>query len=396
MFFLKHKYKSGTKLTQHNGIFRSQLSLFEGVALIVSGTVGAGVLGIPYAIAQSGIRTGIIYIIVIGLLMMGLNLMVGEVVIRTKGTYQLVGLAKKYLGRGGQFLMTMVLYSLLFGVLTIYIIGEGETLAALFGGSSFEWSIGFFIIGALLVSFGLKTVKTIELFLTAGILAVLVSIAAFSVGHVDVSYWGHFDAAHALLPYGVVLFALYGATAIPEVHATLLHKDKLFKKSIVIAGSSIITLYIIFSLVVVGVTGLETTEIATIGLGNVLGQNMFIFGNVFAFFAMATSFLLVGVALRDSLTWDYKIRPALSTIITLTIPFLLFLVGIRGFIAAIDIVGGVFVSIEVLLVLLIYWRAKQLGDLDPGKYKLHHASLLGVVLAVVFALGAVYSVWNLF
>ncbi len=396
MFFRTYKDKSNRDLAPHHGIFRPRMSLFEGVALIISGTVGAGVLGIPYAIAQSGLRVGMAYILVLGVLMMGLNLMVGEVAVRTRGTFQLVGLARKYLGRVGEILMTIVFYSLLFGVLVIYVIGEGETLAALFGGSSFEWSLIFLTIGSLLVAFGLKTVKSIELFLTAGVLAVLVLIAALSAGHVNTSYWAHLDLVHVLLPYGVILFAFHGTTAIPEVHSTLVKREGLFKKAIIISGITVISIYLLFALVVVGVTGLETTEIATIGLGNELGRTMFIFGNVFAFFAMATSFLLTGVALKDSLTWDYKLSPVLSTLITIVIPFLIFMLGIRSFIAAIDIVGGVFVSIEVLLVLLIYWKAKQHGDIEPGKYKLHHTALLGAVLAFVFAIGAVYSVWNLF
>jgi len=180
MFFRTYKAKPHRDLAPHHGIFRPRLTLFESVALIISGTVGAGVLSIPYAVAQSGFRIGLAYIVVLGMLMMGLNLMVGEIAIRTKGTFQLVGLAKKYLGPVGGILMTLVFYSLLFGVLVIYIIGEGETLAALFGGSSFEWSLIFFTFSALLVAFGLKTVKTIELFLTAGILSILVLMSWLS------------------------------------------------------------------------------------------------------------------------------------------------------------------------------------------------------------------------
>ena len=111
---------------------------------------------------------------------------------------------------------------------------------------------------------------------------------------------------------------------------------------------------------------------------------------------MATSFLLTGVALKDSLAWDYKVHRGLASAVVLGIPLLLFLFGMRGFIAAIDIVGGVFVSTEVLLLLLIYWKATQCGDIAPKKYKLHHVALLGAVLVLVFTFGAVYSMWNLF
>ena len=55
-----------------------------------------------------------------------------------------------------------------------------------------------------------------------------------------------------------------------------------------------------------GVTA--ATEIATIGLGKVLGTYFNIFGNLFAIFAMATGFLALGVALKEMYEYDYNIN----------------------------------------------------------------------------------------
>ena len=77
-------------------------------------------------------------------------------------------------------------------------------------------------------------------------------------------------------------------------------------------------------------------------------------------------------------------------------PFVIFLLGVRHFIAAIDVIGGVFVSLEMLLLLLIYWRAKQLGHWQPGKYRLHHTALIGATLLLALLIGVVYSVGKLF
>ena len=75
---------------------------------------------------------------------------------------------------------------------------------------------------------------------------------------------------------------------------------------------------------------------------------------------------------------------------------MIFLLGVRHFIVAIDIVGGVFISLEMLLMLLIYWRAKQRKDWEPGKYRLHHTTFLAIVLLLALSIGAVYSVIKLF
>ncbi len=131
-------------IAEHKGIFRKQISLFEAVALILSGTIGAGILGIPYAVAKSGLLIGVIYIIGLGLLMIGLNTLLGFVAINTNHQYQLPGLAKEYLGKYAGYIISAVSYMMFFGVLVVFIIGEGSSLSALFGGSEYYWSIIFF------------------------------------------------------------------------------------------------------------------------------------------------------------------------------------------------------------------------------------------------------------
>lgn len=383
-------------LVKHNGIFRRRLTLFEAVALIVSATIGAGVLGIPYAVAKVGIWPGLAYVIILGALMIGLNLMIGEVMVRTRENLQIVGLAGKYLGKWGQVLLSLFVYVMLFGTLVIYTIGSGEALSALFGGSAFNWSLIFITVGAFFIFVGMKSIKVIEFLLSLGVLFVIVLIILISAPHINYDYFAHFDLAQLLFPYGVILFAFHATTSIPEAHSLLIKKDTDFKKAILIAGIISVVAYALFAVFVVAVTGPETTEIATIGLGNKVGKSIFLFGNIFAILAMGTSFLINAISLKDSLHWDYKIPHWLAFSMVIGLPVLVFVLGIRNFIAAIDIVGGVFVSLEMLIILLIYWRAKQLGDLSPGKYKLHHTALLGVVLFLALAAGAVYSVMKLF
>ena len=65
--------------------------------------------------------------------------------------------------------------------------------------------------------------------------------------------------------------------------------------------------YLLFALVVVGATGINTTQIATIGLGLLIGKHMILFGNLFAIFAMGTSFLTLGLALKEMYAYDYNL-----------------------------------------------------------------------------------------
>jgi len=57
-------------------------SVLEASATLIGTTIGAGILGIPYVIAQSGFLIGLFYILFLGLVMLTLNLYIGEVVLQ--------------------------------------------------------------------------------------------------------------------------------------------------------------------------------------------------------------------------------------------------------------------------------------------------------------------------
>ncbi len=167
------------------------------------------------------------------------------------------------------------------------------------------------------------------------------------------------DLTQIFFPYGVLLFAFHSSRSIPEAHSLLKDSASSLKSAIWWASIFVTFIYPIFAIVVVGVTGAGTTEIATIGLGKVLGDGVFMLGNIFAALAMGTSFLMSGVSLRDSLAWDFKIHSAFAALLVCGIPFVLFLLGMRGFIEAIELLGGVFITTEIVLMAAIGLRARK-------------------------------------
>lgn len=378
------------------GLLKRNVSLFEAVALISSGTIGAGVLGIPYAVAQVGVPLGLTYIFLVGLLITGLHLLVGSIVVRTDEKLQLVGIAKKYLGKKWGWAMAVLMYVMLLGTLVVYIIGEGETLVSLFGGSAFWWSFGFFIVAGGLIYIGLDTVKKVELVLTGAILSIIILISGLSTPHIQSVNMQYLDLAQLFFPYGVILFAFHGVTFVPEAGRLLQGEQAKFKKAIIISGLLTTVMYSLFGLAVVGVTGTETTEVATIGLGQEIGNYMLILGNIFAALAMATSFVVVGLTVKDSIRLDYDYPSWVATLVACGVPSIIFLLGMRDFIATIDLVGGVIISLEMIALVYIYWKSVQQAEYCPVKYRLHHTLLIVIMALIAFTIGAIYSIFRLF
>ena len=136
--------------------------LFEAVATLVGCTIGAGVLSVPYVIAQAGFLTGLLNIAVIGAAFLIINLCLGEITLRTNGRHQLVAYAEKYAGKLGKYSMFISTIIGIYGAIIAYIIGGGIALSAVFGSDELFSSIVFFCIIAYLIYLGLNVIEESE------------------------------------------------------------------------------------------------------------------------------------------------------------------------------------------------------------------------------------------
>ncbi len=371
-----------------------QKNLLIAIATLVGTIIGAGILGIPYVIAQAGFWTGILDIVVLGGIVLLLYLYLGEVVLRTKGLHQLPGYAEKYLGKIGKRLMVFAMLFGNYGALIAYIIGVGAALTAIFGGSSLMYSLIFFAVMALIIYIGLKAVGESELAMLPFIIGVILFITIASISKIDVINFTSFNLSKVLIPYGVILFAFLGASAVPVMREQLIRNEKQLKKAILIGGLIPIVAYLIFAVAIVGVTGMTTTEVATIGLGTVIGKYMVIVGNLLAIITMSTSFLALGLALKEVYNYDYKLNKKLSWLLTVTPPLVIAVLGLTTFIKIIGLSGVIAGGVEGTLITLMALKAKKKGNRKP-EYKIPINFLIAFILIAVFVFGAGYYLLRL-
>ena len=181
---------------------------------------------------------------------------------------------------------------------------------------------------------------------------------------------------------------------ITEMKECLIRDKDSMKKAIIYGSLIPIFCYVLFAFVVVGINGLGTTEVATIGLGNVLGSGALILGNLFASLAMLTSFLTLGLAMKEIYMFDYKINKFWSWCLTVFVPLIIFLSGASSFIKVIGITGALAGGIDGALIVLMFWKAKLKGGRIP-EYDLGKQKILGTILIGVFILGVIYQLFNL-
>ncbi len=377
--------------------------LLIAIATLMGTIVGAGILAIPYVVSQSGFLIGFIIMVLLGLGILFLNLLVGEIVLRTKEQHQLTGYAEKYLGKWGKRLMTFSLLFSLYGALTAYLIGEGETLKAIFHfGNPLWYSLIFFVLTFLIIYKGIKAAGKVELILIICLLLVITLIGIFSYKDINGNYLTTINLAKFFVPYGVIFFAFIGYPAIPEMQEELEQNKSKMKKAIIIGSLIPIVLYLCFTFFVVGIIGLENFEllgpnqrIATIALSMYSSPILGTFANLIAVLAMFTSFLTIGIALTEVYEYDYFFSRRKALLLAFSIPLLVTIFKLSTFVTVIAITGAVAGGLEGILIILMYWKAKFLGERKP-EYSLKPRKILKVlsaILVLMFTLGIIYQIY---
>lgn len=390
-------YQKRGRPKEYKGFFAKH-KLAMATTTLIGTIVGAGILGIPYVIAKAGFLYGFFLIIFLGLAYLLQHLFLGEVVLRTKQQHQIPGYAEKYLGKWGKRIITLSMFLGLYGALTAYLIGEGATLHSIFKiGTPLIYSLIFFVVVFLIVFKGIKAAGKTELIMICLLFAIVLILGIVCFRQINVENFSGFNPANFFLPYGVILFAFIGLPAIPELQEVLVEEKKKMKRAIIIGSVIPIVLYVLFSFIIVGVVSLENFEllgpnerIATIALSIYAHPFLGTLANILAVLAMFTSFLTLGIALKEIFEYDFKLSPWTSLFLTFSFPLVITLFKLTTFITVLGVTGAVAGGIDGILIVLMYWKAKLLGDRRP-EYSLPKYKFVGIVLMVMFLLGIIYT-----
>lgn len=374
-------------MTVHNRKF------IYSVAVLIGSMVGVGIFGLPYAFAKVGFLAGIFFLILIALSTVLVNLMYGEVILRTHAKHQLLGYTRRYLGPTFE---KLVFFSAVLGGyvgLLAYIIISSNflntLLSPLFYVPPSTYSIGFAIVLSIIVFRGIKTVSWLEMIFASMFVAIIILIFATGSKGINPGNFLGFNRSFIFLPYGILLFAFAGLIGIPIQREILVGQEHRLKSSIWTAIGIAAGLYVLFTLTVVGISGNMTTPDAVSGLYKFLGSKITFLTALFGIFAITTSFMMLASGMIQTFHFDFNVGRFKSWLLVIAPPVLLYLAGIRAFVDIVSLAGGVAIGLEQILVTFLYAKAKSDGDRVP-EYSLDIRPALLYVLITVLMIGIVY------
>lgn len=364
------------------------------ISTLAGTIIGVGFFALPYITLIVGLKTILIYFGILGLVSFLIHSFFGELSLITPDYKRLPGFAKIYLGKLGERIVYFTSIISLFGAILAYLIVGGEFLGELMS-SFFEknvklWTIFYSLIGSILIFFDVKVVEKIEFWGLILFLFVLffVFFESFQLINPQNLLLPNYNS-NWFLPYGPILFSLWGTALIPEIEEILRDKKEWLLRIIGISILISILIYLFFIFLVLGISGQNTKESALLSLREILGQKR---GNLLLFFGVLTTFtsyLTLGLTLKKILWYDLKVTKLGAWFFTFFFPLFLFLVGIKKFIPLISFLGGVLLGFEGILILLMYQRAfsKKINFIKK---------ILILSLIFFLSLGIFYEIFHFF
>ncbi|MFH1712588.1 MAG: aromatic amino acid transport family protein [Candidatus Jacksonbacteria bacterium] len=327
--------------------------------VIFAGTViGVGLFGLPYAASQLGFWPLVIYFALLAPIVVIVHFLLGEIACGTLKLARVPGYAGEYLGRRMKKISFVVSALGILGALLAYLIVGGQffyaVLSPFFGGSPLVYTLVFFSIGALLIYKGVKSISYIELVLFVIFIFILGLFFYSALPFFNVHNFSSINLQFLILPYGVVIFSLWGTSVIPEIKE-ILSGDSRLLRWVIASGSILIALvYLFFVIIILGVTGSGTSREAILGFASLVGQKVVFWGFCFGLITTFTSFLTLGLTLKRIFNYDFKINQRLSWAIACFTPLVLFIIGFNNFIDVIGLTGAIALGAEGVIIVFIY------------------------------------------
>lgn len=368
----------------------SQGSLFGAILLIAGCCIGAGMLGLPVVSAMTGFQPSLVMFLISWLYMVTTGFLLLEINLGFKEEVSIVTMAQRTLGKVGKSIAWIFFLFLFYSIMVAYVSGSG----ALFTDFSKEifsleipaWVGGLIctLILGLMLYLGTAAADHFNRILMIGLVLSYIALVVAGSAHVKshLLEYKNWTLAPFVLPIMLVSFGFHNL--VPTLTTYLRHDAKRLKKAILIGSLIPLAVYFVWEWLILGLVpvegvggfkeALQQGQTATHALNNVTGVTwVLLAAQLFAFFAIVTSFIGVALSFVDFLADGLHIKKTsigkLCLCILVLLPAFLFsLLYPQVFLVALGYAGGIgTVILFGILPAAMAWvgRYKQKFDTSP-------------------------------
>jgi amino acid permease len=317
----------------------------------VGTTLGAGIFSLPYAFAKAGVAVGSSYLLVLSGFVIFSHYLYYRALEKKKGKTHLLGLVEELYGKIAARAAFIFIIVGLFLTLAAYLVLGTEFILLAF--PRMHWVLGLLILWFLSSLPFLEQFKRFLKIESWGtfLLVSVIALILFAAPRNDF-YDPGFNSANFFLPFGAVLFSLAGWTCLEPVYSA--YKKARAKRGAILplaAGTVFVAaIYLLFSIAIIGSSSPVTSD----SISGISSWPKWLFASfgIMGFLAIWTSYLPIGLEIKDSFERDLEIPRWISLGLVLLIPLYIALSG-KSFLSIVELAGGVFLSGQYVLLLLV-------------------------------------------
>ncbi len=357
-------------------------SFWGSVGLLAATTIGAGMFSLPYIFKESGWLLGIFYLLLLGGILVFVHYLYWLSLARVKEKSRLLGLAREYLGNAAFYAAIISVIIGLFLTLVVYLILAQQFSRLIMPEPASNFGAVLFWLTASL-PFLLKLPRLVGAEFFGTLLMVLIVLFVFVTGHDGFSGIAPIKIENIFLPFGAILFSLTGWTAIePMFEWQKRNSDSKPLSKLALGTILSAIVYLLFVFGILGSDGAISPDTLS-GLSSWPLWKLQLLGWL-GIFAMWTSYVPISLEIKNELEKDLRLPMTFGLAAVIVLPLLLFLSGFFNFLGVISLVGGVFLALQYVFIILVSKKILKLSGLK---------NFFADLLLLVFMSAAIYEVY---
>ncbi|MCS7200677.1 MAG: GerAB/ArcD/ProY family transporter [Patescibacteria group bacterium] len=327
--------------------------------IIVSTIIGLGVFTLPDTFAKSGYFF-LIWLVFWFFAFLILHLMWGEILLQTEEKHNLPGLTSIYLDPRLKHIVWLFDFLGLMGVFLVYFIFLVKFWQLILPDLSPFWlKLAFALFNIYFIIKDISIFSKFEVILGLAIGIIFLTISIFLLPHFK------FDNIMSILdqgrepflPYGIILFALSGTSALPIVYDLIGKNRTSYLKVNFYSLLFVTAIYFLYVFSVSGVLGISASEESLQSLSSHLPKLFLIITIILV--TLNITFIDMAFYLKRGLIFDYQLSPKLANFIIALSTLSLIFWQIDNLIYLIDFISSFFLAFNLLIACLIYLKLKK-------------------------------------
>ncbi|MEA1893028.1 MAG: aromatic amino acid transport family protein [Campylobacterota bacterium] len=287
--------------------------IFMLALLVAGGMIGAGILAMPIGAGIAGFWPSIVMMMFFSLSMFFSGAVLAkEVNEKRDDTFNFPSLYQEHFGVSGKWIASVANLIIFYGLLISYLVGASKIILSLFHINADMKSIVLFVIFMAFTSVAMLNIAIIKKYNTALMmllwLAFLVLVYIGSSG-IDANRFAHVDLVYLPMAAPMIIAAFVFHNIIPSICKDANYSNDIYKSIAIglLIGFVMNTIWLTVSVGVVpefGHISLNEARLTgvpiTIEMSQILKSELFmVVGTLFAIIAIVTSYVSIGVSLKD-------------------------------------------------------------------------------------------------